>query len=150
MGLSATFDLAGAILAAIGADSMGRSLIAQLDGAIEATIGSNQTSSASNYTKAIRLEINGDVDIVIKGNLHLNVTGDIISETNHRLALTHTADIRRATAILDVGNSINYRESGTGGIQQYEGGADVINQTDDSLPSTNPSSPSFLSPTGGN
>ena len=150
VGLSATFDLAGAILAAIGADSMGRSLIAQLDGAIEATIGSNQTSSASNYTKAIRLEINGDVDIVIKGNLHLNVTGDIISETNHRLALTHTADIRRATAILDVGNSINYRESGTGGIQQYEGGADVINQTDDSLPSTNPSSPSFLSPTGGN
>jgi hypothetical protein len=96
------------------------------------------------------LEINGDVDIVIKGNLHLNVTGDIISETNHRLALTHTADIRRATAILDVGNSINYRESGTGGIQQYEGGAGVINQTDDSLPSTNPSSPSFLSPTGGN
>jgi len=149
VGLSATFDLAGAILAAIGADSMGRSLIAQLDGAIEATIGSNQTSSASNYTKAIRLEINGDVDIVIKGNLHLNVTGDIISETNHRLALTHAADIRRATAILDVGNSINYRESGTGGIQQYEGGADVINQTDDSLPSTNPSSPSFLSPTGG-
>jgi hypothetical protein len=148
VGLSATFDLAGAILAAIGADSMGRSLIAQLDGGIEATIGSNQTSSATNYTKAIRLEINGDVDIVIKGNLHLNVTGDIISETNHRLALTHTADIRRATAILDVGNSINYRESGTGGIQQYEGGADVINQTDDSLPPTNPSSPSFLSPTG--
>ena len=145
--LSATLDFAGAILAAIGADTAGRSLIAQLDGGIEATIGSNQTNGASNFTKAMRLEINGDVDIVIKGNLHLNVTGDIISETTHRLAMSKVVDVRRSTAILDAGNSINYRESSTGGLQSFEGGADVINPTDDSLPATNPASPSFLSPT---
>jgi hypothetical protein len=141
--LSATFDLAGAILAAIGADNQGRSLIAALDGGIEATIGQMVTKGAKNG-KAMRLEIDGDVDVVIKGNLHLNVTGDVISEANHSLALTHVVDIRRSTAIMDIGNTMHYRESGPGGIQQYEGGPAVVNPTPDSLPSTSPSSPTFL------
>jgi hypothetical protein len=69
-GQSLLLDLLGGIVAAVGTDNQGRSLVAAFDGGIEATIGNAKG-------KGLKLEIDGDVDIAIKGNLHLNVTGDI-------------------------------------------------------------------------
>ncbi|MGH2508904.1 MAG: hypothetical protein ACRDHZ_16085 [Ktedonobacteraceae bacterium] len=74
-GQSALLDLAGGIAAAIGADNQGRSLTASLDGGIELTIGPNKQQ------KGLRLEIRGDVDWTVKGNFHLNVTGDMVVES---------------------------------------------------------------------
>ena len=73
--VSATLDFLGSIIATIGKDKQGRSLIAALDGGIEMTIGENVQH------KGVRLEIDGDVDILINGNLNLNVTGDTTFET---------------------------------------------------------------------
>lgn len=69
-GQSLLLDTLGGIVAAVGRDNLGRSLTAAFDGGIEATIGNTKG-------KGIKLEIDGDVDLAIKGNLHLNVTGDI-------------------------------------------------------------------------
>lgn len=92
-GVSASLDLAGALLAAIGKDKFGRSLVAALDGGIEMTVGKN------SQDKGVRLEIDGDVDIVIKGNLHLNVTGDTTFETNRNLTIAKLSDITRSMKI---------------------------------------------------
>lgn len=94
-GISVGLDLAGALIAAIGKDKFGRSIIAALDGGIEMTVGRN------NQKKGIRLEINGDVDIAIRGNLHLNVTGDITTESCRDLTLAKLSSITRSLNIQD-------------------------------------------------
>lgn len=104
-GLSAELDLAGAIVAAVGADNQGRSLIAAFDGGIEATIGKNQQK------KGVRLEIDGDVDIVIKGNLHLNVTGDITTETVRNLMIAKISDITRSLTIQNFAQTLLTNEA---------------------------------------
>jgi len=72
---SLILDLAGGIVAWIGKDStQGRSITATLDGGVEMVIGHN------NQKKGLRLEINGDVDWTVKGNVHWNITGDFILE----------------------------------------------------------------------
>jgi hypothetical protein len=76
---SLLMDLAGGIVAWIGKDKKGRSITASLDGGVEMTIGQSAAG------KGLRLEINGDVDWTVKGNFHMNVTGDTIWEsTTHR------------------------------------------------------------------
>jgi hypothetical protein len=76
---SLLMDLAGGIVAWIGRDKKGRSITASLDGGVEMTIGQSAAG------KGLRLEINGDVDWTVKGNFHMNVTGDTIWEsTTHR------------------------------------------------------------------
>lgn len=92
-GISASLDLDGAIIAAVGKDKYDRSLIAALDGGVEMTVGKNKQG------KGMRLEIDGDVDIVIKGNLHLNVTGDITTETVRNLMIAKISDITRSLTI---------------------------------------------------
>ena len=78
-GQSLLLDLNGGIVVAAGADNQGRSLTGALDGGIELTVGQ------SSAKKGLRLEINGDVDWVVKGNFHHHVTGDYILEcTNFR------------------------------------------------------------------
>jgi len=72
-GQSLLLDTQGGIVMAVGKDQQDRSLTAAFDGGIEATVGNTKG-------KGIKLEINGDVDLGIKGNLHLNVTGDIFVE----------------------------------------------------------------------
>ena len=60
-------------------DKFARSLTATLDGGVELVIGPNEQQ------KGLRLEITGDVDWTIKGNFHMNVTGDTVWEsTTHR------------------------------------------------------------------
>jgi hypothetical protein len=77
---SLLLDLAGGIVAAIGKDTQNRSVTATLDGGVEMVIGQNKQG------KGLRLEINGDVDWTIKGNWHVNVTGDMVHEcTTYRL-----------------------------------------------------------------
>ena len=76
---SLLMDLAGGIVAWIGKDTQSRSISATLDGGVEMVIGPNQQQ------KGLRLEINGDVDWTIKGNFHMNITGDSVWEsTTHR------------------------------------------------------------------
>jgi hypothetical protein len=92
-GQSLLLDTAGGVVAALGMDKQGRSLTAALDGGIEMTVGEN------NQHKGVRLEINGDVDVLIKGNLHLNVTGDIITESCRNLSVAKIAHITRSLVV---------------------------------------------------
>ena len=55
-------------------DGQGRSLTGDLDGGVELTIGQ------SNAKKGLRLEIRGDVDMMVYGNMHQHVTGDYLLE----------------------------------------------------------------------
>jgi hypothetical protein len=77
-------DLAGGIVAALGKDNAGRSITAQLDGGVEMTIGMNSQG------KALRIEFNGDIDWTVKGNFHLNVTGDTVFESTTHQHITKT------------------------------------------------------------
>lgn len=104
-GVSASLDLAGSILAAIGKDSKGRSLVGALDGGVELTVGKNKQG------KGLRLEIDGDVDVVINGNLHLNVTGDITAECNRRTMLAKISDITKGLIVQHYANTLLTNES---------------------------------------
>ena len=83
-GQSLLMDLAGGIVAALGKDNAGRSITAQLDGGVEMTIGMNSQG------KALRIEFNGDIDWTVKGNFHLNVTGDTVFESTTHQHITKT------------------------------------------------------------
>jgi hypothetical protein len=113
--VSAALDLSNALIAAIGKDKNDNSLIAALDGGIEMTIGMNKQK------KGVRLEIDGDVDIVIKGNLHLNVTGDTIFETVRNLTIAKISDITRSLTIQDFAQVLHTSEAPQGGIINNEG-----------------------------
>jgi hypothetical protein len=73
-GQSLLLDLDGGIVLAAGKDKQGRSLTGSLEGGIELTVGQ------SSAKKGLRLEITGDVDWMVHGNLHQHVTGDFILE----------------------------------------------------------------------
>lgn len=88
-GVSGSLDFAGALLAAIGVDQYDRSVVAALDGGVEVTVGPNKQG------KALRLELNGDVDLTINGNLHLNVTGDMVGEYARRLSMPKFLNVER-------------------------------------------------------
>ena len=92
-GQALTLDLDGGILAAVGKDNQGRSFTGSFDGGIELVIGKAKTGSG------LKLEIDGDVDVVIKGNLNLNVTGDITTETCRNLLIAKIQDITKAVTI---------------------------------------------------
>lgn len=77
---SLLLDTDGGVVMALGKDNQNRSLTVTADGGAEITIGS--TSSNGGLT----LEVNGNVNLVVNGNCHRHVTGDIIDEcTNYRL-----------------------------------------------------------------
>jgi hypothetical protein len=104
-GQSLLADLAGGIVAAVGKDKQGRSLTAAFDGGIEATIGSN------NEKKGLRLEINGDVDIAIRGNLHLNVTGDISIESVRSTHVAKIMMVNKSLSIIDRASVVHTTEA---------------------------------------
>lgn len=87
-GNSILMDLAGGLTAWLGKDNKGRSVTASLDGGVELTIGQNAQQ------KSLRIEFNGDVDWLVKGNFHLNVTGDLVMESTNHL---HVAKIKYMT-----------------------------------------------------
>lgn len=111
-GQSLLLDTDGGIVAAVGKDKLSRSIVAALDGSIEATIG-------GDGHRAVRLEINGDVDVSIKGNLHLNVTGDIFVEgvrinslakllmTNKTLTMANMAMVGIVNETMAIANNEN-------------------------------------------
>lgn len=105
-GISASLDFAGALIAALGKDAFGRSIIGTLDGGIEMTVGELKQKG-----KSIRLEINGDVDIAIRGNLHLNVTGDITTETCRDLTLAKLSSITRSLKVQDFAQTLRTNEA---------------------------------------
>jgi hypothetical protein len=88
MGQSLLLDLAGGLVAWIGADTLGRSMTFTLDGGIEGVVGMNKQG------KAIRLELSGDLDLSVKGNMQVNVSGDYILEANSIREISHTDTIR--------------------------------------------------------
>lgn len=94
MGQSLLMDLAGGLVAWIGADTRGRSMTFTLDGGIEGVVGMNKQG------KAIRLELNGDLDLSVKGNMQVNVTGDYILEANSVREISHTDTIRTAQKVI--------------------------------------------------
>ena len=89
-GQSLLMDLAGGIAAWIGKDKQGRSMTASLDGGVEVTIGQN------TQQKSLRVEFNGDVDWLIKGNFHLQVTGDTVWESSTHTHICKTDYITKA------------------------------------------------------
>jgi hypothetical protein len=90
-GQSLLMDLAGGLVAAIGKDnSAGRSITATLDGGCEITIGMN------NSGKSLAVTFLGDLDVLVKGNYHLNVTGDFITQASSIQTLSNTDIISKA------------------------------------------------------
>lgn len=89
-GQSLLLDLAGGLVAALGKDNQGRSITAALDGGAEITIGPGKSG------KALRIEFRGDVDWVIKGNYHLNVTGDYVVQATTIQTIANTDIITKA------------------------------------------------------
>lgn len=89
-GQSLLMDTAGGIVTALGSDNQGRSITASLDGGIELTIGPSQAG------KALRVEFHGDVDWVISGNWHVQVTGDSVFESTTHQQITRTDCIMKA------------------------------------------------------
>ncbi len=89
-GQSLLMDLAGGLVAAFGKDNQGRSITAALDGGAEITIG------PSAQGKALRIEFRGDVDWTVKGNFHLNVTGDTVFESTMHTHIAKTDMITKA------------------------------------------------------
>jgi len=87
-------DFLGGIVAALGADTYGRSITAALAGGAEITIQPNKQG------KALRLEINGDIDITHKGNLQYLCTGDFITECTTLRHITKTDEVRSAQKII--------------------------------------------------
>jgi hypothetical protein len=57
---------------------------------VELTIG------ASKSGKGLRLEINGDVDWTVKGNFHLNITGDSVFESGSHTHIAKTDMVTKA------------------------------------------------------
>jgi hypothetical protein len=74
-GQSVMLDTAGGLVAALGADLLGRSITATLDGGVELVVGMNKQGSA------LQVEFHGDVNWIVNGNFHLNVTGDTVFES---------------------------------------------------------------------
>jgi hypothetical protein len=73
-GQSILIDTDGGLVATLGADKQGRSITASLDGGAVITIQPNKIG------KALQIELVGDIDVVHKGNLHWQTTGDWITE----------------------------------------------------------------------
>ena len=59
------------------------------------TIGQNKQK------KGLRLEINGDVDMLIKGNMHQHITGDYVVECATFRQITKTDHIVTAQKIIE-------------------------------------------------
>jgi hypothetical protein len=87
-GQSLLMDLAGGIVAWFGADQQGRSLAATLDGGIEMSIGANKQGNG------LQLDIVGNMNVTVKGNYHLNVTGDYVMECNSYRETVHTDAVK--------------------------------------------------------
>lgn len=96
-GQSLLMDLAGGMVAWLGKDSEGRSMTASLDGGVEMTIGSN------NQGNGLQLDIVGNLNIAVKGNYHLNVTGDYVIEANSKREVIHTDSVLTAQKIINMG-----------------------------------------------
>lgn len=104
-GVSASLDTAGAILAAIGRDKHGRSLVGSLDGGVALSVGKDKKG------KGLRLEVDGDVDVTINGNLHLNVTGDITTECTRSTKLAKISDVVKGLVIQRFASSLFTNEA---------------------------------------
>ncbi|MGB7282011.1 MAG: hypothetical protein WBE13_07110, partial [Candidatus Acidiferrum sp.] len=88
-GQSLLMDLAGGMVAWIGADTEGRSITATLDGGVQMSVGRNSN-------KGLQLDIVGDLNVTVMGNYHLNVTGDIVQECNSFRNTVHTDAVQVA------------------------------------------------------
>jgi hypothetical protein len=88
-------DLAGGLAAALGTDNQGRSLTASLDGGVELSIGRNKQNNS------LQLDLDGDLNVTVKGNYHLNVTGDIVMDSAGFVQITKTDCVRKAQKIVD-------------------------------------------------
>jgi hypothetical protein len=94
-GQSLLLDLDGGIVIATGADKQGRSLTGALAGGVELTIGQ------SSAKKGLRLEINGDVDMMVYGNMHQHVTGTYTLECAQFRGVTMTEHVQTAQRIIE-------------------------------------------------
>jgi hypothetical protein len=103
-GQSLLMDLAGGLVAWIGADKQGRSMTFTMDGGISGVLGATTTIGASGSTpgKALRLEINGDVDLTVNGNYQMNVTGDYLVEANSVSVNSHTDMIHTCQKMINM------------------------------------------------
>jgi hypothetical protein len=71
------------------------------------------TVGQSNQKKGVRLEINGDVDIVIRGHLNLNVTGDIVGECSSNITLAKLNHVIRGNKVMQKALTCHVKESPT-------------------------------------
>jgi hypothetical protein len=95
---SVLVDTDGGVVMAVGKDKQGRSMTATFDGGLELVIGAKNsgTGADSMCGKGIRIEINGDVDMVVKGNKHELVTGEYILECTSYRKIVKTDSVSTA------------------------------------------------------
>src|SRR5271157_5260326 len=94
-GQSLLMDLAGGMVAWVGADTEGRSLTATLDGGVQMSVGQKSN-------KGLQLDIVGDLNVTVKGNYHLNVTGDIVQECSSFKNTAHTDVVQVAQKVISM------------------------------------------------
>ncbi len=89
-------DLAGGIVAWIGADKQNRSITGTLDGGVQLSINNKGKGG-----KGLQLEIIGDIDITHIGNLHWQTTGDWVTECTAWRHVTKTDQVFTAQKIIE-------------------------------------------------
>ncbi len=85
-GQSCLLDTNGGLVLFLGKDMVGRSITGTLDGGIELAVGSNSNG------QALQLEIIGDANVVVKGNLQHYVTGDYVLDVNGSIFMSSKKD----------------------------------------------------------
>jgi hypothetical protein len=104
-GQSLLIDTAGGLVVTLGKDNQGRSITGTFTGGIELVIRPN------NKGAAINLEIDGDVNCLLKGNLNFQTTGDWITECTTWRHITKTDRVFTDQKSVEVSLARSTRES---------------------------------------
>lgn len=84
---SILIDTAGGLVFDLGTDYLGRSITGALEGGVEITVKANKQG------KALRLMIQGDVDVTHQGNLNYYCSGDHVIESTARRVIVKTDNV---------------------------------------------------------
>lgn len=104
-GQSVVLDTDGGTVLFLGNDLQGRSITGTLTGGITLVVGQDVGK------KGIRLEVNGDVDMTVRGNKHEHITGDYILECTNFRQITKLDHIVTADKIIEAARTRHTTEA---------------------------------------